>query len=57
MQIKVHGMRSLFLLQKSFLAFLVAMGIIVTLGDAHCWGKIHKPGEAKDGKNKEDPLT
>ncbi|XP_066046719.1 beta-microseminoprotein-like isoform X2 [Chamaea fasciata] len=34
---------------KTFLAFLVVMGIIVTLSDAHCWRKIHKPGEAKDG--------
>ncbi|XP_017581452.1 PREDICTED: beta-microseminoprotein isoform X4 [Corvus brachyrhynchos] len=34
---------------KSFLAFLIAMGVIVTLGDAYCWSKIHKPGEAKNG--------
>uniref|UniRef100_A0A8C3QIH5 Beta-microseminoprotein n=1 Tax=Cyanoderma ruficeps TaxID=181631 RepID=A0A8C3QIH5_9PASS len=34
---------------KSFLTVLVAMGIIVTLSDAYCWRKIHKPGEAKDG--------
>uniref|UniRef100_A0A8C0U5M7 Beta-microseminoprotein n=1 Tax=Cyanistes caeruleus TaxID=156563 RepID=A0A8C0U5M7_CYACU len=33
---------------KSFLAFLVVMGI-VTLGDAYCWSKIHKEGEAKNG--------
>ncbi|CAN8216370.1 unnamed protein product [Coccothraustes coccothraustes] len=42
-------MSSVFLLQKSFLAFLVAMGITVTLGDAYCWSKIYKPGEAKNG--------
>ncbi|XP_062352342.1 beta-microseminoprotein-like [Cinclus cinclus] len=42
-------MSSVSLLQKSFLAFLLAMGIIVTLGDAACWSKIHKPGEDKDG--------
>ncbi|XP_068875651.1 beta-microseminoprotein-like [Aphelocoma coerulescens] len=34
---------------KSFLAFLIAMGVLVTLGDATCWTKIHKPGEAKNG--------
>ncbi|XP_077640745.1 beta-microseminoprotein isoform X2 [Lonchura striata] len=34
---------------KSFLAFLVTMGIIVTLSDADCWRKIHKPEEAKNG--------
>ncbi|XP_064572602.1 beta-microseminoprotein-like isoform X1 [Zonotrichia leucophrys gambelii] len=34
---------------KSFLAFLVAMGILVTLGDAYCWRKTRRPGEAKDG--------
>nr|XP_031361007.1 uncharacterized protein LOC110475131 [Lonchura striata domestica] len=33
---------------KSFLAFLVTMGIIVTLSDADCWRKIHKPEEAKN---------
>uniref|UniRef100_A0A8B9IYR1 Beta-microseminoprotein n=2 Tax=Amazona collaria TaxID=241587 RepID=A0A8B9IYR1_9PSIT len=39
---------------KRFLAFLVAMGITVTLGDAYCFSKINKPGETKgcvlDGK-------
>ncbi|XP_005242657.2 beta-microseminoprotein-like [Falco rusticolus] len=34
---------------KRFLAFLVAMGIIVTLGDAYCFSKLHKPGEASKG--------
>ncbi|KAM4774565.1 beta-microseminoprotein-like [Cyanocitta cristata] len=34
---------------KSFLAFLIAMGVLVTLGDANCWTKIHKPGEVKNG--------
>ncbi|XP_063261803.1 beta-microseminoprotein-like [Prinia subflava] len=34
---------------KSFLAFLLAMGIIVTLGDAYCWSKRHKPGEGENG--------
>ncbi|XP_005048387.1 PREDICTED: beta-microseminoprotein-like [Ficedula albicollis] len=34
---------------KSFLTFLLAMGIIATLGDAYCWRKIHKPGEAQNG--------
>ncbi|XP_010171067.2 beta-microseminoprotein [Antrostomus carolinensis] len=34
---------------KSFLAFLVAMGIIVTLGDAYCFSKLNKPGEAEKG--------
>ncbi|RMC11590.1 hypothetical protein DUI87_11711 [Hirundo rustica rustica] len=37
------------LFPKSFLAFFVAMGIIVTLADAYCWSKLHKPGEAKNG--------
>lgn len=53
----MHGMSSVFLLQKSFLAFLVAMAITVTLGDAYCWSKMYKPGEAKDGKDKEGSLT
>ncbi|KAK2518747.1 hypothetical protein Q9966_014200 [Columba livia] len=34
---------------KNFLAFIVAMGIIVTLGDAYCFSKMHKPGEATKG--------
>ncbi|XP_027576462.1 beta-microseminoprotein-like isoform X1 [Pipra filicauda] len=34
---------------KSFLAFLVAMGIIVALGDAYCFGKHYKPGKADKG--------
>ncbi|XP_009813098.2 beta-microseminoprotein [Gavia stellata] len=34
---------------KSFLAFLVAMGIMVTLGDAYCFSKMNKPGEADKG--------
>ncbi|XP_075614494.1 beta-microseminoprotein isoform X2 [Balearica regulorum gibbericeps] len=34
---------------KFFLAFLAAMGIIVTLGDAYCFSKINKPGEADKG--------
>ncbi|TRZ24028.1 hypothetical protein HGM15179_003080 [Zosterops borbonicus] len=25
------------------------MAITVTLGDAYCWSKMYKPGEAKDG--------
>lgn len=41
---------ALCLLQKSFLAFLVAMGIVVTLGDAYCFSKMNKPGEADKGK-------
>lgn len=45
------------LLQKSFLAFLLAMGIIVTLGDAYCFTKINKPGESDKGKNRESALT
>ncbi|KAM6391012.1 beta-microseminoprotein-like isoform 2-T2 [Pluvialis apricaria] len=34
---------------KTFLAFLVAMGIIVTLGDAFCFFKKNKPEEATKG--------
>ncbi|XP_061857671.1 beta-microseminoprotein isoform X2 [Colius striatus] len=34
---------------KSFLTFLVAMGIIVTPGDAYCFTKINKPGESDKG--------
>ncbi|XP_030909221.2 beta-microseminoprotein-like [Melopsittacus undulatus] len=34
---------------KSFLAFLVAMGITVTLGDAYCFSKIYKPEETTKG--------
>ncbi|XP_027733925.1 beta-microseminoprotein-like [Empidonax traillii] len=34
---------------KSFLAFLVAMGIIVALSDAHCFSKRYKPGQADKG--------
>ncbi|KAM6330145.1 beta-microseminoprotein-like [Podargus strigoides] len=42
-------MVSVSVLQKSFLAFLVAMGITVTLGDAYCFSKLNKPHEAKTG--------
>ncbi|KAM6347563.1 beta-microseminoprotein-like isoform 1-T1 [Alca torda] len=42
-------MGSLSLLQKNFLAFLVAMGIIVKLGDAYCFSKRNNPGEAVKG--------
>ncbi|XP_061315260.1 beta-microseminoprotein-like isoform X1 [Pezoporus flaviventris] len=38
-----------FFLQKSFLAFLVAMGITVSLGDAYCFSKINKPEETNKG--------
>lgn len=38
------------LLQKIFLAFLLAMGIIVTQGDAFCFSKLFKPGEAEKGR-------
>uniref|UniRef100_A0A8V0ZGF2 Beta-microseminoprotein n=1 Tax=Gallus gallus TaxID=9031 RepID=A0A8V0ZGF2_CHICK len=34
---------------KIFLAFLLAMGIIVTQGDAFCFSKLFKPGEAEKG--------
>ncbi|XP_027488365.1 beta-microseminoprotein-like [Corapipo altera] len=34
---------------KSFLAFLLAMGIIVALGDAYCFTKHYKPGKAYKG--------
>ncbi|XP_050161358.1 beta-microseminoprotein-like [Myiozetetes cayanensis] len=34
---------------KSFLAFLVAMGIIVALGDAYCLNKRQRPGEVYRG--------
>ncbi|XP_014730813.1 PREDICTED: beta-microseminoprotein-like [Sturnus vulgaris] len=34
---------------KTFLAFFAAMGIIVAMGDAYCWSKIYKPGEAQNG--------
>uniref|UniRef100_A0A8C3E6Q7 Uncharacterized protein n=1 Tax=Corvus moneduloides TaxID=1196302 RepID=A0A8C3E6Q7_CORMO len=39
--------------QKSFLAFLVAMSIIVTLGDAYCINLLQIPGRPYRGKNKE----
>ncbi|XP_068545191.1 beta-microseminoprotein-like [Anas acuta] len=42
-------MCSMSLLQKNFLAFLLAMGIIVTLSDAYCFTKINKPGESDKG--------
>ncbi|XP_050755292.1 beta-microseminoprotein-like isoform X1 [Gymnogyps californianus] len=42
-------MGSVSLLQKSFLAFLVAMAVMVTLGDAYCFSKMNKPGEADNG--------
>ncbi|XP_009568989.2 beta-microseminoprotein isoform X1 [Cuculus canorus] len=42
-------MVSVSLLQKSFLAFLFAMGVIVTLGDASCFSKLNKPGEGHEG--------
>lgn len=50
-------MGSVSLLQKSFLAFLVAMGVIVTLGDAYCFSKMNKPEESDKGKDREAPLT
>ncbi|XP_021255475.1 beta-microseminoprotein-like isoform X2 [Numida meleagris] len=34
---------------KIILSFLLAMGIIVTHGDAFCFSKMFKPGEAKNG--------
>ncbi|KAM6266014.1 beta-microseminoprotein-like [Porphyrio hochstetteri] len=43
-------MGSMSLLQKNFLAFLVAMGIIVTLGDAYCFSTMNNPEEANTGK-------
>ncbi|XP_054238590.1 beta-microseminoprotein-like isoform X2 [Indicator indicator] len=34
---------------KGFLAFLVVMGIVVTLGDAYCFSEAYKPGQATKG--------
>ncbi|XP_065602196.1 beta-microseminoprotein [Cyrtonyx montezumae] len=34
---------------KTFLAFLLAMGIIVTKGDAYCFSQFFRPGEAEKG--------
>ncbi|KAM9380163.1 beta-microseminoprotein-like isoform 2-T2 [Phaethornis superciliosus] len=34
---------------KSFLAFLVALGITVALSDAFCFSKLNKPGMAVEG--------
>ncbi|XP_068022313.1 beta-microseminoprotein-like [Melanerpes formicivorus] len=35
--------------QKGFLAFLVVMGIVVKLGDAYCFSRLYKPGQATNG--------
>ncbi|XP_026707263.1 beta-microseminoprotein-like [Athene cunicularia] len=41
---------------KSFLAFLVAMGIVVTLGDAYCFSKLNNPKETDKGCTLEGKL-